>query len=273
MSVNPGKVSEIIVECAERYVLPRFRNLQKEDIRAKTGPNDLVTQADLDVEEHLKRVLPGLIPGSVVLGEEGVSKGEASLEILNDGSRAVWVVDPVDGTNNFAGGRREFAVMLALVQDGAATHAWIYDVLGQEMFVAVKGAGAQVNGQPLRVAQDRLPEPVNGFLNARFFPPKFYEDFDEEAHGARVRRPLFCAGHEYMAVARGEAHFVVFSRMKPWDHVPGILLVQEAGGYASKWDGSAYKPTDNRDGLIAASSPDISEKVLKLFIKNNSINN
>ena len=268
MRFDSAVISSLLVECAKAYVLPRFRNLRDEDVRTKTGPGDLVTQADVDVEEHLKRVLPGLLPDSVVLGEEGVSSGEMSLDILKDHNRPVWVVDPVDGTHNFVSGRREFAVMLALVQGGVATHGWIYDVLGEVMYHAERGAGAYAGERRLQVAQDSVESPLSGFVNARFFPPEFYKNFDENAHGVRIRRPLYCAGHEYIALVNGEAHFTLFSRTKPWDHVPGALIVQEAGGHVSRWDGSAYAPEHSEGGIVAASRADIAQKSIKLFIKN-----
>jgi fructose-1,6-bisphosphatase/inositol monophosphatase family enzyme len=100
MSVDHHKVSEIIVECAEKYILPRYKTLAQHEISAKTSPRDLVTQADLDVEEHLTRVLPDLLPGSVVIGEEAASKNPALLDQLDDKSLKIWIVDPVDGTHN-----------------------------------------------------------------------------------------------------------------------------------------------------------------------------
>jgi fructose-1,6-bisphosphatase/inositol monophosphatase family enzyme len=271
VNINASIISDVLVECAKVYVLPRFRNLREQDIRTKTGPGDLVTQADMDVEEHLRRVLPSFLPDSVVMGEEGVSSGEISLDILGDHSRPVWVVDPVDGTHNFVSGRREFCVMLALVQGGVATHSWIYDVLGEVVYTAVQGQGAFAGKRRLAmrvsggdVTTQRTDQ---GFVNTRFFPPEFFVNFDENMYGLRLRKPLFCAGHEYIALVNGEADFTLFSRTKPWDHVPGALLVQEAGGYVSRWDGSAYGPEHNEGGIVAARTPDLAERVLNLITK------
>jgi fructose-1,6-bisphosphatase/inositol monophosphatase family enzyme len=270
MSIDTDIISTILIECADAYVLPRFRNLQEGEVRAKTSPSDLVTQADIDVENHLRRVLPGLLPGSVVMGEEGVSSGEVSVDVLKDESRPVWVVDPVDGTNNFASGRREFCVMLALQQNGMTTHSWIYDVLGKEMFVAELGAGAKVNGKPISVSGAKPPLPVHGFLSSRDHL-KFFEDFSEGRDGVRLKRSLFCAGHEYMAVAQGSSHFSVFSHLRPWDHLAGILLVHEAGGTTAKFNKQAYQASklDKSDkGLVVASSQPVWDRIFDLFLKN-----
>ena len=151
MSVDSQKVSEIIVECADKYILPRYKALAQHEISAKTSPRDLVTQADLDVEEHLTRVLPDLLPGSVVIGEEAASKNPALLDQLDDKSLKIWIVDPVDGTHNFVHSKREFGVMLALIENGEARQGWIYDVLGKEMTVAERGGGAFVGSQKFSI--------------------------------------------------------------------------------------------------------------------------
>ena len=134
-SVNLENVAEILKECAEKYILPRYKTLADHEISSKSGPRDLVTHADIDVEEHLKRVLPDLLPGSIVIGEESVSSGRASLDILKDITQSIWVVDPVDGTHNFVHHKSEFGIMLACVVNGVTQYSWIYDVLDRKSVV------------------------------------------------------------------------------------------------------------------------------------------
>jgi len=252
--INPDKVSDIIRETSDRFILPRYNALKKGEISTKTGPNDLVTQADIDVEEHLKRTLPDLLPGSVVIGEEGVSNGDASLNSLHDASRPVWIVDPVDGTFNFVHGKREFGVMLGLIIDGVTHYGWIYDVLGEAMSVAEKGAGAFCEGVRLEVGLADTVSDMQGHVNPKYFPEQYRPHIAEKRDEFMAVSSIGCAAHEYLRIAKGEAHFSVYSRLKPWDHIPGALIVSEAGGIVSRWDGQGYKPQDFDKGIIAAAS-------------------
>ena len=108
------KVAEHIRETAQAEILPRFRLLRREDIREK-GPGDFVTLADLEAERQLTQRLDGLLPGSVVLGEEAASQDGGRFALLA-GEAPVWVIDPVDGTANFARGQPGFAVIVALIE-------------------------------------------------------------------------------------------------------------------------------------------------------------
>jgi fructose-1,6-bisphosphatase/inositol monophosphatase family enzyme len=268
MSVlDTDKVSAIIRECAERYILPRYKLLEEHQVMTKSGPRDLVTQADIDVEEHLKHVLPSLLPGSIVVGEEGVSSRLISLDLLKDDTRPVWVVDPVDGTHNFVHHKREFGVMLACIINGRVEHGWIYDVLGPEMLVAERGAGAFTGDERLQVNPMHALSSMEGHLNPGYFP-KEYKDHINRARGLfKFCQTLNCAAHEYMRIAKGEAQFSIYSRMKPWDHLPGALIVEEAGGYVARWDREPYAAKDSHIGLIIAASREDWDMVYDVFLK------
>lgn len=265
--INPGDVAGILRECADRYILPRYKMLAAHEIAEKTSPRDLVTHADIDVEEHLKRVLPGLLPGSVVVGEEGVSSGQISLDLLNDDTRPVWIVDPVDGTHNFVHQKREFGIMLACVIGGVVQHAWIYDVLGPDMLIAERGSGAFINDQRLRVLPGSEISEMTGHINPGYFPKEFKAHIRDARAKFKSCESLNCAAHEYLRVASGRAQFSLYSRLKPWDHLPGSLIVTEAGGYVAQWDGSPYTPRDKHVGLIVAASQENWQMVYDAFLK------
>src|SRR3546814_17285856 len=113
------RVAAIIRETAEVEILPRFKTLAADEIREKR-PGDLVTVADIEAEKRLTRQLTDLVPGSRVIGEEAIAGDEALLAAkASDGS--VWIVDPVDGTANFAAGRTPFTVVVAYLLDGQQT--------------------------------------------------------------------------------------------------------------------------------------------------------
>ena len=266
--LDTDKIKELLKECADLYILPRYKMLQDHEINTKSGPQDLVTQADLDVEAHLAKVLPQMLPGSVVVGEEGVSQGTASLQELHDTSRPVWVVDPVDGTHNFVHHKREFGVMLACIIEGITQYGFIYDVLGKEMAVAERGAGAYFGSEKLSVNKKPVkPGEITGHINPKFFPKAFQEDIKATRETFLECRSLHCAAHEYMRLASGQAQFLVYSRQKPWDHLPGTLLVQEAGGFVASWERTPYTPQDESVGLIAAASPEHWQIAYDAFLK------
>jgi len=264
--INAQHVENVIREAAEQFILPRYNALKAGEISTKTGPNDLVTQADLDVEEHLKRVLPDMLTGSVFIGEEGVSSGEISLDTLKDTSSPIWIADPVDGTYNFVHGKREFAVMLALIIDGTPQYGWIYDVLSNEMNAAERGSGAFCEGVRLFVDDVTTIKDMQGHINPRYFPEQYRDHISQTREQFKRCRSLSCAGHEYLKILKGEAQFSIYSRHKPWDHIPGSVILAEAGGYLGQWDGSEYEPCRLEGGIIAASSVEVADSVYKQFM-------
>lgn len=267
LSVDPDRVAGFIREVAAERIVPRFRSLQDHEISTKTGPTDLVTVADVEAEEDLSRILQGFLPGSLVVGEEAVSAGGAFVDTLRERTDVpVWVIDPVDGTHNFAHGKPVFGSMVALVYGGESVGAWILDVPGDRMAVAEKGSGASLDG--VRIAlqtPDTDMSAMRCFVSRKFLPPEMRAHFKSRMHMVGKADPLFCCAHEYIALLAGEAVFSVYSRIKPWDHLPGALLVQEAGGYVCKWDGSVYMPGEEDGGLICAPDEALWDAVRGVF--------
>ncbi|MEV6634075.1 inositol monophosphatase family protein [Actinoplanes sp. NPDC051470] len=251
------QVSDLIREVAATEVLPRFRHLGAGDVEIK-APGDVVTIADQEAERALTRGLTALLPGSVVVGEEAVAADPTVLSRVGDGG-AVWIVDPVDGTNNFAAGKTPFAVMVALLQDGDPTASWILDVVDDRMTMAEAGSGATIDGVRLKTrTDDPGPRAMTGVVARKYLTPELRALSDANAHQfGRVTAGHHCAGYEYPAVATDEQQFALFWRVLPWDHVPGTLILREAGGTALHLDGSAYRPVDSERGLLVAPNDDI----------------
>lgn len=247
------EVGSLLREVAATVILPVFRRLDAADVEEK-APGEVVTVADRRSERLLSDGLRRLLPGSAVVGEEAVAADPATLERLRDPG-PVWVVDPLDGTANFAAGRRPFAVMVALRQAGETQAAWILDPLADSLMVAEAGAGAYVNGARVRAPVDTPPVAALHGAVSRYLPPDL-RDAMEPGLGrlGRVGPGQHCAGREYPEVASGAQHFALFWRTLPWDHLPGVLLMEEAGGVARRFDGARYDPTDNRPGLLVAAN-------------------
>lgn len=247
-----AKVAELIREIADTVVLPRFQALAAHEVQEKVA-GELVTVVDVAAEEALTRRLKHLLPGSLVVGEEAVHAEPALMEQLA-GDAPVWIIDPIDGTRNFAHGRATFAIMVALVRAGENLGAWILEPVSGRFGTAELGGGAWMYGRRLQVAAPDRPERMTGSLHASTYAPKEMARRVEQRRGrVAAVKSLRCAGAEYLRLAEGETHFSLFTRLMPWDHAPGTLLHTEAGGVALCLDGTPYKATRYREtGLLMA---------------------
>jgi fructose-1,6-bisphosphatase/inositol monophosphatase family enzyme len=257
------RVAELIRETAAAELLPRFRKLSKDDIRHKR-PGDVVTVADVAAEQRLAAGLARILPGVPVVGEEAVEKDPGLLDLIIRPGEACWIVDPLDGTANFAAGRERFAVIVCLVEDATATAGWILDVPHDRLAVARRGAGVTLDGAVVRCKPPgRPPTGFVGYKIAREFDRQL--DKKQRARLGRVST-LACAGAEYLEILSGRASFSLYRMTKPWDHAAGSLMMTEAGGGAVRFDGEPYFPAQALNaGLIAASSPEVLDEVRAVF--------
>lgn len=268
--IDHDKISDIIREVAADKIEPRFRQLAEDEIQIKTSPTDLVTIADIEAEIELTRILKDVLPGSQVVGEEVVSKGDVLRDVIGSYDGPVWVVDPVDGTNNFASGNPVFGTMVALVDKGERVASWIYQVPTKRMVTAQKGGGVRIGGQPLPDIQRPLPNAdfstLHAFISRKFVPPKMRPFIDEKVKLLANATTYMCCAWEYVQVLEGDAAFSVYKRIEPWDHLAGVLLLEEAGFYIRKWDGTPYLASDLEGGLVNAPSEEIWQRAHKHFV-------
>ncbi|HXP12130.1 MAG TPA: inositol monophosphatase [Stellaceae bacterium] len=247
--IDPETVASFIRETARSVILPRFRALKREEISEK-GPGDFVTIADIEAERRLSALLTEAQPGSAVLGEEGAAK-DPTLMRLAGGAQPLWIIDPVDGTNNFAHGQPGFAMILAYVEEGAVHGGWLYDPLGERMAWAVLGEGAWSNGTRLKTAIP--PGRISGSAYGKTFSgERAAKALSRSGHVAGIRNQN-CSGLEYLSIALGETHFALHSRSLPWDHAAGMLITSESSGKACFLDGGAYDPGVFDRAVLAAS--------------------
>lgn len=197
------------------------------------GRIDLVTQTDLAVEKLLSESLPALVPGSTVLGEESHTS-------LVPGD-LTWIVDPVDGTTNYAHKIPLTAVSVALWKQGRVEMGAIYLPVLEELFWAVRGQGAFLNGEAISVS---VEDSVQRSVIATGFPYSVYSEVDDVC--ARLRsvmlasqgvRRLGSAAVDLAYTACGRFEGFYETGLKPWDTAAGWLLVEEAGGRVSTLDG------------------------------------
>jgi fructose-1,6-bisphosphatase/inositol monophosphatase family enzyme len=248
---DPQAVAELLRDIARAEVLPRFRQLARHEIREKS-PGDFVTVADEAMEAALAPKLAALLPGSLLVGEEDCARDPAVIRRLAS-DQPVWVIDPVDGTANFAEGKEEFVSMMALVERDEVLGGWIYDPVTDTTSYAVKGGGAWSAGK--RLAPPTTAIQYRGILAVgakgnRETAQKIQKRRDRVQQVKTIR----CAGLEYLRLARGEVDFLTFSGVMPWDHAPGAAVIQELGGYISYIDAKGYRPSgaETAGGILAA---------------------
>jgi len=230
------------------------------------GDVDLVTVADRTVEAYLQEALLTAFPSHGIYGEEG-ARDRLDAEFR-------WYIDPLDGTTNFAHGFPHFCVSMGLEHrptglaaghDGPMVAGVIYDPLRHELFTAERGKGAFLNGQQIHVSS----VPVLGeALIATGFPSRkrhdnpnihFYQEFTLRSHGVR-RAGSAALDLAYTACGRFDAYWEF--NLNPWDTAAGFLLVEEAGGTVTGFDG-AYRRLDSRE--ILASNQLIHHEMLAFF--------
>jgi fructose-1,6-bisphosphatase/inositol monophosphatase family enzyme len=248
--------ADILRDAARSEIMPRFRHLAAGAVRHKTGPLDLVTDADEAAEQVIAAGLAARFPGCVIVGEEAASADPSLLQTLA-GADLAFVIDPVDGTANFAAGLPLFGVMAAAIRRGEVVAAAIYDPVGDDTALAVRGEGAWIESAdgecvPLHVAAPAPVSEMSGNVSWRFMPEPQRGTVCGNLPRLGGSWDYRCAAHEYRMTAAGHCHFLVFNRLLPWDHAPGWLLHHEAGGYAARLDGSPYNATETDGGLICA---------------------
>ncbi len=248
-------VAGILREAAATAIVPRFRALAAHEIEEKS-PGEVVTVADREAEAIISAGLDDLHPGIPVVGEEAVAANPVLANAIHD-APLVWLVDPLDGTANFAHGNPDWAVMAALVRHGDTVASWIYRPLDDQLFMAERGGGAWSRSQRLRCHDAGIAD-LSTLRGAVL--PRFLTD-DERARMtprfdrfATVTGGYACAGYEYPAIIEGLQEFALFQRLLPWDHAPGVLLLTEASGIARHPDDATYRPGADRRGLLLASN-------------------
>jgi myo-inositol-1(or 4)-monophosphatase len=229
----------------------------------KKGAIDLVTEIDLQIEREFRQMIAERFSDHVVLGEEFASERDRAAT-----PRFCWVFDPVDGTTNYAHGLPIFCSSLALEIDGEIGVGAIYDPTRRELFTAERGAGAWLNGRPLRVSvEETLLDSllVTGFhYGIQRDPEELVSLFREFITKARAVRRLGSAALDLCYVAAGRFDGYWESKIQPWDVAAGALIVAEAGGRVTTIDG---KPFRSRGGSVLATNGHIHDGMLDVIVE------
>jgi len=256
-TVRQAEELDLLLRAASRAeIMPRFRRLGADGIRQKSGPLDLVTDADEAAERMIAHGLTRLFPGCLVVGEEGCAADPPLMGKLA-GAELAFTVDPIDGTSNYAAGLPLFGCMAAAVMRGEVVAAVIHDPVIDTSSLAVRGEGAWEKAADgtavsLHVARPVPVAEMTGVASWRYLKQPMRDVVMRNVCKVAQSWDFRCAAHEHRMLAAGHCHFLMFNRLMPWDHLPGTLIHREAGGYSARFDGSAYVPGIIDGGLLCA---------------------
>ena len=257
--MQTDEVLGLLKDVADEVINPRFRALAAGEIHEKR-PGDLVTDADREAEVLITAAINAAHPEAVVLGEEAFATDPDLLTRYAAADHA-FTVDPVDGTKNFVHGSKDHAVMVSETRDGEAVRAWIWQPQHELAYVAERGAGTYRHDAD---GSRRLtvPEPPTGGLRGRTSRRAW---IGQALDGLEPMGLTWVScGIDYPKLVEGAADYILYARAAPWDHVPGSLLLAEAGGTLGTTAGQAYSPRDLAPpGLVAAGSHTAYEQVCR----------
>ncbi|HAK45954.1 MAG TPA: inositol monophosphatase [Spirochaeta sp.] len=222
------------------------------------GINNLVTEADVKSEEAIRKIILDSFPEHSILGEEG--GGDTDFDADN-----LWVIDPLDGTNNYAHGFPFFSVSIAYSERGKTKVGLVFDPVRNEIFHAISGKGAFLNEIPISVTDNKLTQAlvITGFYYdrgdiMRSTLAMLQRLFENNIRG--VRR-TGSAALDFSYVAAGRADAYVEYMLSPWDFAAGMLILTEAGGDCRQADG---KPLTLKSNTLAVSNGAFTDELLKL---------
>ena len=253
----------VAVEAALRAgAIQKARYGQQIQIHQK-GEIDLVTEVDRSCEDAILDVLRSRCPGHDIVTEE--------TQLARTGSRYVWFTDPLDGTTNYAHGYPFFCVSVALTIDGQPAAGAVYDPIKEELFTAERGGGARLNGRPLRVSSTTA---LLRSLLVTGFPYDLRDDLRAKlrlfnlfmGHARAIRRDG-AAALDLCYLAAGRVDGFWEERLQPWDMMAGTLMVEEAGGRVTRFDGS---PVGLRADEVLAANPALHEAMLHVLREDGS---
>lgn len=230
LDLDLDRVVRLVTRAAREELSPRFAQVQ----RHYKPDGSQVTEADLAMQRRLTQELAEAWPEVGLLGEEMPAE-EQQAQLVRPGA-GLWLLDPLDGTSNFAAGIPFFSVSLALLRDGAVQLGVVYDPSRDECFAAQRGGGAFLNGDPLA---PRAAPPMRGaiaLVDLKRLPPGLIARLAQQPPYAS-QRGFGSVALEWCWIAAGRCHLYLHGRQQLWDYAAASLILSEAGGHACTLEG------------------------------------
>lgn len=258
--MNTLDVLNLLSDCYHQIIAPRFRDLADDQVKEK-APGDLVTVADQESEKFIAERLRLAFPDALIVGEESYDE-DVAVQFAN--ASHAFTIDPIDGTRNFVEGSFDFAVMVAEIKQSQVQRSWILQPQYDRGYIAEAGAGAWVVAYPQLSEGGKVQAKASSLAPIERQPvatdPLQWRGLTSmewlRGHNLgqlpRLEPGAFSCGIDYPALATGTADFAVYSKEWPWDHAPGLLLLEETGGTVVRPDGRRYQVEVRRSGPLYA---------------------
>lgn len=226
-------------------------------VEQKTAANDLVTDMDKWVEKELVKKIRSTFPNDRILAEEGFGDN------IKDLTGTVWFIDPIDGTLNFVLQDENFALMIAVYEEGLPVQSYIYDVIQDRLYSAIKGKGVSCNGQMISEPDDAALSEGMLATNSSIMIEEKYDHIRKIAKESLGLRLVGSAGLESVEVAKGSIVAYIATNLKPWDVAPGLLFMEELGLKATQFNNEPLDLLKNNNIVFATKKAH--EQIMKLI--------
>lgn len=237
---------------AQEELLPRYTQVSREFKQ----DGSVITEADLQMQTRLEQALKEQWPEYLLLGEE-MTEAEQQ-DLLCSDAPGLWIVDPLDGTSNFASGVPFFSASIALMKNQQIEVGLVYDPLRDEMFYAEKSKGAFLDGRPLKAEKTGLKlKQTLALVDFKRLEPKLATNLATKIpYGSQRSFGSVCL--DWCWIAAGRGHVYLHGKQKMWDYAAGMLILHEAGGHSMNLQGEAvFNGTLPPRSAVAALDEDI----------------
>ncbi|OOZ39671.1 inositol monophosphatase [Solemya pervernicosa gill symbiont] len=238
-SIDLKKLQQIVITAAREELLPRFEQIGHE----LKSDGSVVTEADIAMQQRLERELAEAWPQYGLLGEE--MSTEAQQALLDAPGEGLWCLDPLDGTSNYASGIGYYCVSLALLDNEGSVLALIYDPVRDDCFTAVRGEGARLNGEPLLAPKGGEIKTSIAEIDLKRLDSDLAARIGAE-HPFRSQRNFGSGALDWCWLAAGRYQLYLHGGQKLWDYAAGSLILAEAGGAATTFEGESMFADEKR---------------------------
>lgn len=268
-SAQRSSVINIVRRASKAEVLPQFRALSAGDIQVKSRADDLITVADTATEAMITRALQIAFPSALVVGEEAVASDPKLLSKIADAPLA-FILDPIDGTWNYAHGLGVFGIIVAVTRFGRPAFGLIYDPLQDDWAIADDQGPAELQrpfgaSVALKSSMGKSIDAMSGYVPLDIFPTDMKAQMAAALPSFYRSSSLRCSAHEYRMLAQGHADFMITALLHPWDHAAGALICKQAGCHVEMLDGGDYSAARHEGHLLVAPDKTTWNKLKKVF--------
>ncbi len=259
----------LVRRAAKAEIMPRFRQLGAHQINQKTGPQDLVTDADKAAEAMITRGILGMFPHALVVGEEHASDNPDIIDKIAD-AELCFTIDPVDGTWNYANGLTCFGVYVAILRFGHPVFGLMYDPVMNDVIIADEESPAmliQPRGvkRKLKTSSGGPVDTLDGYIPLSLIAKDKQAQMAATFPKFQRINSLRCALHEFRMLTQGNVDFILSGKLTPWDQPAGVVAARRAGAHVAMLDGSESRG-DTRDGyLLSACNAETWNRVRDVF--------